>query len=230
MSARPLSLVVRLTACLFLLLSLGGCLLTQSDTPLLPTGEALPPGLLSRDIPSGLGDTLSVRAEAGRTGTRYVVSSAGGHIGSIAFQKLADLPLQSLSVPGGEARALYLVQARLTGDGLRRLDRRARLSAALSADGDAQRYAYLPLALVRQGTEAPMLALIDCEGPEIDALFRSEATKSGFRFTKDGLLRIGDRTATLRAMRSAIARQIESGTCRAERRLELSPAEPLHLP
>lgn len=230
MSRRPLSLLVRLVAGLFLMLGLGGCLLTQSDSVLLPTGEALPPGLLSRDIPTGLGDTLSVRAEGGRNGTRYVVSGAGGPIGSLAFQELPGLPLQSLSVPGGEARAVYLVQARLTGDGLRRLDRRVRLPDAMRTDGEAQRYAYLPLALVRQGTDAPTLAFIDCEGADIGTLFRSEATKSGFRFSRDGVLRIGDRAATLRAMRMSIAQQIESGTCRAERRLELSQAHPLHLP
>jgi hypothetical protein len=210
-------------------LPLAGCLLGQSATPLLPTGEALPPGVFSRDMPSGLGDTLTVREEPMRIGTRYVVSGAGGRIGSVAFAKLDDADLSRLSVPGGEARALYLAQFRLTGEGLQRLDSRARVPEALK-DEDAERYAYLPLALVRQGTDAPTLVLLECPGPDASALLRKAGPEFNLRFTADGLLRITDRSQIMRAVNAVLARQLSAGGCRAERRLELSPTTPLKLP
>jgi hypothetical protein len=210
-------------------LPLAGCLLGQSATPLLPTGEALPHGVFSRDMPSGLGDTLTVREEPMRIGTRYVVSGAGGRIGSVAFAKLDDADLSRLSVPGGEARALYLAQLRVTGEGLQRLDSRARVPEALK-DEDAERYAYLPLALVRQGTDAPTLVLLECPGPDAAALLRKAGPEFNLRFTADGLLRITDRSQIMRAVNAVLARQLSAGGCRAERRLELSPTTPLKLP
>ncbi|MDG5497169.1 hypothetical protein [Niveispirillum sp. BGYR6] len=210
-------------------LPLGGCLLGQSATPLLPTGEALPHGVFSRDMPSGLGDTLTVREETMRIGSRYVVSGAGGRVGSVAFARIADADLSRLSVPGGEARALYLAQVRLTGEGLQRLDSRTRLPAALK-DEDAERYAYLPLALVRQGTDAPTLVLMECSGPDPAALLRKAGPEFNLRFSADGLLRIIDRAQILRAINAVLNRQLASGSCRAERRLELSPHTPLKLP
>lgn len=217
------------TALLLLLVPLGGCLLTQSRTPLLPTGEPLPPGILSRDMPSGLGDTLTVRGEIGPNRARYLVSAAAGPVGSLAFLKFEDLPVSAIAVPDGEARALYLVQARVTGPGLRRLDRRIRLPADLR-DDDAQRYLYLALALVRQGTDAPTLVPLDCPGEPLARLFRREAARTGLRFTEEGLVRTGDRDRVLATMRTALTRQLETGQCRAGPPLSLSPDKALELP
>lgn len=221
--------VARLLLLLLLLLPLGGCLLTQSRTPLLPTGEPLPPGILSRDMASGLGDTLTVRGEIGTNRARYLVSAAAGPIGSLAFLKFDDLPVDRIAVPDGEARAIYLVQARVTGDGLRRLDRRIRLPADLRED-EAQRYVYLALALVRQGTDAPTLVPLDCPGESLAGLFQREAARTGLRFTEDGLLRTGDRARVLATMRAALARQLEGGQCRSGPPLSLSPDKALALP
>lgn len=222
---------MRRLAAIVACLPLAGCLLGQSATPLLPTGEALPHGVFSRDMPSGLGDTLTVREEQMRVGTRYVVSGAGGRIGSVAFAKLQleDADLSRLSVPGGEARALYLAQLRLTGEGLQRLDSRAKVPEALR-DEDAERYAYLPLALVRQGTDAPTLVLLECPGPDPAALLRKAGPEFNLRFSTDGLLRITDRPQIMRAINAVLNRQLSAGGCRAERRLELSPTAPLKLP
>ncbi|OYQ35934.1 hypothetical protein CHU95_06660 [Niveispirillum lacus] len=215
-------------------LLLSGCKpVLTSRIPVLPTGEAVPAGTMPRDLPTGTGDTLTVMEEKMRVGVRYVVSAPGGRVGSIAFKPVPDVPLSSILVPGGEVRALYLAQGRVTQTGLERLLSGTRHAEDLArtliaGEGDAEeRYLFGFFAVMRQGTDAPRLALVQC-GPShggqepIAAAVRLQAARQGLKLAADGdLVRLPNRDLALSVLVSALRDAVAKGDCRADLPLQL---------
>lgn len=215
---------------------LAGCRpVLTAHVPVLPTGQVLPEGVLPRDLPTGTGDTLTVTEEVMRIGARYVVSAPSGRVGSIAFQAVPDIPLTGLQVPGGEARAVYLAQGRVTATGLERLLRGTRhakqLAESLARQGDdgtdEERYLFAFFALMRQGTDAPRLALIQC-GPShsgqepIATAVRSRAVRRGVRLDGQGeLRRLPGRDIVLDVLADGLRDAMAAGNCRADMPLQL---------
>lgn len=216
------------------LLALTGCKpVMTARVPVLPTGESLPSGVMPRDLPTGTGDTLTVTEEAMRIGFRYVLSAPGGRVGSLAFQQVEDIPLERIIVPGGEVRAAYLAQGRMTTVGLERLlhgTRHAKdLARSLTDGGTAgeERYLFAFFALMRQGTEAPRLALIQC-GPThagqepIAKAVQSRAIRAGLKLDPDGdLPRMPSRDLVLSVLTGGLRDAVASGDCRADLPLQL---------
>ncbi|MBP7334533.1 hypothetical protein [Niveispirillum sp.] len=219
---------------LLLALALAGCKpVLTSRVPVLPTGEEVPAGAMPRDLPTGTGDTLTVMEEKMRVGVRYVVSAPGGRVGSIAFLPMPGVPLSAIQVPGGEARALYLAQGRVTQTGLERLlhgTRHAKdLARTLTDDGGnaEERYLFGFFALMRQGTDAPRLALVQC-GPShagqepIAAALRAQAARQGLKLDADGdLARLPNRDLALSVLAAALRDAVAKGDCRADLPLQL---------
>ncbi len=219
---------------LLLALLLSGCKpVLTAQVPVLPTGEEVPAGAMPRDLPTGTGDTLTVTAETMRVGVRYVVSAPGGRVGSLAFHPVPGVPLSGILVPGGEVRALYLAQGRVTQAGLERLlhgTRHAKdLARALTDDGGnaEERYLFGFFALMRQGTDAPRLALVQC-GPShggqepIAAAFRVQAARQGLKLDGDGdLVRLPNRDLALSVLTAALRDAVAKGDCRADLPLQL---------
>ncbi|MFV3076782.1 hypothetical protein [Niveispirillum fermenti] len=215
---------------------LAGCRpVLTAHVPVLPTGQALPDGVLPRDLPTGTGDTLTVTEEVMRIGARYVVSAPSGRVGSIAFQPVQNIPLGRIQVPGGEARAIYLAQGRVTAAGLERLLRGTRhakrLAESLASQGedgsDEERYLFAFFALMRQGTDAPRLALVQCgpshsgQEPIADAV-RSRAARRGVRLDGRGeLRRLPGRDLVLEVLADGLRDAVAAGTCRADMPLQL---------
>lgn len=219
---------------LLLALALSGCKpVLTARVPVLPTGEELPAGTVPRDLPTGTGDTLTVVEEKMRVGVRYVVSAPGGRVGSIAFQTVPGMPLSRIQVPGGEARALFLAQGRVTQTGLERLlhgTRHAKnLARALTAGGDNtdERYLFGFFALMRQGTDAPRLALVQCgnshSGQEpLAAALRAQAARQGLKLDAQGeLARLPNRELALSVLVAALRDAMAKGDCRADLPLQL---------
>lgn len=223
-------LILALTA----VLALTGCRpVLTSRVPVLPTGVELPHGVMPRDLPTGTGDTLTVTAEAMRVGTRYVISAPAGRVGSVAFVALPDIDPSRLQVPGGEARTLYLAQGRVTAEGLERLLRGTRranqLAASLMEGGVAgeERYLFGFFALMRQGTDAPRMALVQCgpthdgQGPLADAIVAT-AARQGLKLDGvSGLSRLPNRDLALSVLTEALRQVVAGGTCRADLPLSL---------
>lgn len=219
---------------LLVLLTLAGCKpVLTARVPVLPTGETLPPGVMPRDLPTGTGDTLTVSEEALRIGVRYVINAPGGRVGSLAFQKVADVPLTSLAVPGGEAREVYLAQGRMTLTGMERLlhgTRHAKDLARALMEGDAgaeERYLFAFFALMRQDTQAPRLALIQCgnshsgQEPIADSI-RSTAARRGLKLEPDGeLVRLPSRDLALSVLAEGLRAAVANGNCRADLPMQL---------
>lgn len=223
-----------LVLALAITLALAGCRpVLTSKVPVLPTGVELPHGVMPRDLPTGTGDTLTVTAEAMRVGTRYVISAPAGRVGSVAFVALPDIDLSRLQVPGGEARALFLAQGRVTTEGLERLlrgtSRAKQLAASLMEGGVAgeERYLFGFFALMRQGTDAPRLALVQCgtsqdgQGPLADAIAAIAARQGLKRDGSGGLSRLPNRDLALSVLTEALTQVVASGTCRADLPLSL---------
>lgn len=219
---------------LVLLLAMAGCKpVMTARVPVLPTGESLPAGVMPRDLPTGTGDTLTVTEEAMRIGFRYVLSAPGGRVGSLAFQQVEDIALDRIIVPGGEARAIYLAQGRMTTAGLERLlhgTRHAKdLARSLTEGGAAgeERYLFAFFALMRQGTDAPRLALIQC-GPThagqepIARAVQSRAVRGGLKLDPDGdLPRMPNRDLVLSVLADGLRDAVQTGDCRADLPLQL---------
>lgn len=216
------------------ILALSGCKpVLTARVPILPTGEELPAGAVPRDLPTGTGDTLTVSEEKMRVGVRYVISAPGGRVGSMAFLALPDLSPSRIQVPGGEARALFLAQGRVTQGGLERLlhgTRHAKdLASSLSGQaGEAEeRYLFAFFALMRQGTDAPRLALVQCgashSGQEpIQAAFRLQAARRGLKLDGDGdLVRLPSRDLAIAALTEGLREAMAAGDCRADLPLQL---------
>lgn len=223
-----------LALALALALVLAGCKpVLTARVPVLPTGGELPAGTVPRDLPTGTGDTLTVTAEAMRVGMRYVINAPGGRVGSVAFQPVADIPLARIQVPGGEARSVFLAQGRVTQAGLERLlhgTRRAKDLARTLTDGvgeGTERYLFAFFALMRQGTDAPRLALVQC-GPShsgqepIAAAVRSQAARRGLKLDPDGeLARLPNRDLALSVLSDGLRDAVAAGDCRADLPLQL---------
>ncbi len=216
------------------LLLLAGCKpVLTSRVPVLPTGDEVPAGAVPRDLPTGTGDTLTVMEEKMRVGVRYVVSAPGGRVGSIAFEPVPDIPLSQIQVPGGEARSVFLAQGRVTQAGLERLlhgTRRAKdLARTLTASGGGaeERYLFAFFALMRQGTEAPRLALVQCgvshSGQEpIATALRAQAARQGLKLDADGdLVRLPNRDLALSVLFQGLRDALVNGDCRADLPLQL---------
>ena len=219
---------------LLLALALTGCKpVLTARVPVLPTGEELPAGAMPRDLPTGTGDTLTVMEEKMRVGVRYVVSAPGGRVGSIAFQAVPGIPLSRIQVPGGEARALFLAQGRVTQAGLERLlhgTRHAKDLARALTDGVGnaeERYLFGFFALMRQGTEAPRLALVQCgnshSGQEpIAVALRAQAGHQGLKLDAAGdLARLPSRDLAVSVLADALRDAVARGDCRADLPLQL---------
>lgn len=215
-------------------LALTGCKpVLTARVPVLPTGEELPAGAMPRDLPTGTGDTLTVMEEKMRVGVRYVVSAPGGRVGSIAFQAVPGIPLSRIQVPGGEARALFLAQGRVTQAGLERLlhgTRHAKDLARALTDGVGnaeERYLFGFFALMRQGTDAPRLALVQCgnshSGQEpIAAALRAQAARQGLKLDAAGdLARLPSRDLAVSVLAAALRDAVARGDCRADLPLQL---------
>lgn len=237
MRCRPLLLPLLLVPLL-----LAGCKpVLTSRIPVLPTGVELPAGAVPRDLPTGTGDTLTVTEEAMRAGMRYIVSAPGGRVGSIAFQLVPDIPLSRIQVPGGEARSVFLAQGRVTQVGLERLLRGTRhakgLAGTLAPNGGnggetagengEERYLFAFFALMRQGTDAPRLALVQCgtshsgQEPIANAL-RAQAARQGLKLDGDGgLSRLPGRDLVLSVLSQSLRDAVMAGDCRADLPLQL---------
>lgn len=219
---------------LAILLPLTGCKpVLTSRVPILPTGDALPAGAVPRDLPTGTGDTLTVTEEKMRVGLRYVVSAPGGRVGSIAFEPVPDIPLTRIMVPGGEARAVFLAQGRVTQAGLERLlhgTRHAKDLARTLTEGVGnaeERYLFAFFALMRQGTDAPRLALVQCgashSGQEpIAKALQAQAARQGLKLDADGdLARLPNRDLALSVLFQGLRDALTRGDCRADLPLQL---------
>lgn len=219
---------------LAILLPLTGCKpVLTSRVPILPTGDALPAGAVPRDLPTGTGDTLTVTEEKMRVGLRYLVSAPGGRVGSIAFEPVPDIPLTRIMVPGGEARAVFLAQGRVTQAGLERLlhgTRHAKDLASTLTEGVGnaeERYLFAFFALMRQGTDAPRLALVQCgashSGQEpIAKAFQAQAARQGLKLDADGdLARLPNRDLALSVLFQGLRDALANGDCRADLPLQL---------
>ncbi|MFV3127570.1 hypothetical protein [Niveispirillum sp. KHB5.9] len=213
-------------------LLLAGCKpVLTSRVPVLPTGVELPAGTVPRDLPTGTGDTLTVVEESLRVGMRYVASAPGGRVGSIAFVPIPGVPLAQIQVPGGEARALFLAQGRVTQAGLERLlhgTRRAKDLARTLAEGEAEeRYLFAFFALMRQGTDAPRLALVQCgtshSGQEpIAAAVQSQAARRGLKLDEAGeLVRLPGRDLVVSVLSDGLRDAVAVGDCRADLPMQL---------
>ncbi len=232
MTGRTLPLTLPLA--LVLALVLTGCKpVLTARVPVLPTGTALPAGAVPRDLPTGTGDTLTVLEEKMRVGLRYVVSTPGGRVGSIAFAPVPDIVLSQIQVPGGEARAVFLAQGRVTQAGLERLLHGTRHAKDLAASlvtgggGADERYLFAFFALMRQGTDAPRLALVQCgsshSGQEpIASALRSQAARQGLKLDAAGTLaRLPNRDLALSVLFQGLRDALAQGDCRADLPLQL---------
>ncbi|MGQ3047565.1 MAG: hypothetical protein ACT6Q8_17430 [Niveispirillum sp.] len=219
---------------LAILLPLTGCKpVLTARVPILPTGNELPAGAVPRDLPTGTGDTLTVTEEKMRVGMRYVVSAPGGRVGSIAFEPVPDIPLTRIQVPGGEARAVFLAQGRVTQAGLERLlhgTRHAKDLARTLTEGVGnaeEHYLFAFFALMRQGTDAPRLALVQCgvshSGQEpIAKAFQAQAARQGLKLDADGdLIRLPNRDLALSVLFQGLRDALANGDCRADLPLQL---------
>lgn len=219
------------------MMGLGACTgpVAETTVPLIGAGDRLPTMAVKREVPSGTGDMVFIREEALRGGVRYVLSTPSGRVGSVAVQTVRDAPLDRLRVEEGEARALYLAQLRLNRADVETLARSLTVdgrpvklpSAEAGAD---ELYIYGFVALVRSGTEAPRLALVECQSARQrqDHRLAGSAAGNGLTFhddrgrpAKDGILQVKDRAAARMALLRYIQERVTARDCHADRPLEL---------